>query len=105
MSIDFSDLYQDDSELLNEEEKKKYSALIGGLIFIMKTRPDIAFAVNRLATRTCKSTKRDYLALLRVLKYLVSTKHLGLVFRKNNSLDNMAQIVSLCAYVDAACNV
>ena len=76
MSIDFNDLCQDDSESLNQEENKKYSALIGGLIFIMKTRPwrqdhneDIAFAVNRLSTRTCKSTKRDYLALLRVLKY------------------------------------
>ena len=55
-----------------------------------------------IETRTNKATKRDFQALLRVLKYIVLTKHLGLVFRKTTNEDTLSQIISLCGYVDAS---
>jgi hypothetical protein len=39
---------QDDSP---KYDQTKYLSLLGKLIFIIKTRPDIAYSVNRLATR------------------------------------------------------
>ncbi len=45
--------------------------LLGVLLFMMvKTRPDIAYSVNRLATRESKATMKDFEALLPVASYL-----------------------------------
>jgi hypothetical protein len=37
---------------------------------VVKTRPDIAYSVNRLATRESKATMKDFEALLPVASYL-----------------------------------
>ncbi len=55
MDSKFSHEYQDDSPVC---ERTKYLSLLGTLMFVVKTRPDISFAVNRLATRTSGATEK-----------------------------------------------
>jgi len=52
----------------------KYKSLLGSLLYIViKSRPDIAYAVNQ-ASRNCEQpTTIDYKALLLILQYLKST--------------------------------
>ena len=80
MSAGFTDEYQDDSEKLEEEDKLKFMSILGSLIFLLCTRPDIAYAVNRMATKTCRATIKDMYAIERILKYLKGTVELGLTF-------------------------
>ena len=56
MREDFSDEFQDDSPPC---DPTKYRSLLGMLIFLLRSRPDIAYAVNRLATRSIGATERD----------------------------------------------
>ncbi len=51
----FSHEYQDESPVC---ERTKYLSLLGTLMFVVKTHPDISFAVNRLATRTSGATEK-----------------------------------------------
>lgn len=98
MSTDFSDDYQDDSP---PAEYTEYMSLLGKLIYIVKTRPDIAYAVNRLATRAHVATLRDYAALLRIVAYLQGTKQLGIRYFPNSwkESDGAPQ---LFGYLDAS---
>lgn len=56
-----------------------YNQLIGSLLWAAQcTRPDIAFAVNRLSQFLRDPSDLQWLAGLRILHYLCSTKHLCL---------------------------
>lgn len=56
-----------------------YSQLIGLLLWVSQcTRPDISFVVNRLSQHLRDPSETHWLAALRVLNYVVSTKHLRL---------------------------
>ncbi|WAQ84758.1 hypothetical protein PtA15_5A331 [Puccinia triticina] len=56
-----------------------YPQLIGALLWASQcTRPDVAFAVNRLSQFLRDPSDSHWRAALRVLHYLVSTKHLRL---------------------------
>ena len=46
------------------------------LIYVLKTRPDVAYAVNRLATRASNPTIKDLSSLKQVAAYLFTTSHL-----------------------------
>jgi hypothetical protein len=74
-------------------------SLLGSLIFIIKTRPDISYAVNRLATRAQHATEKDFQSLLRVVSYLNGTKHLGIRFKSKH---DAATATRLYCWVDAA---
>ena len=50
------------------------------LIYVLRTRPDISYAANRLATRSNKSTDRNWQALQQVAAYLRTTSHYELVY-------------------------
>ena len=95
---DFTDAHQDDSPPCSKDE---YRSLLGKLIFVLRSRPDVAQAVNRLATRMEKATLRDMEALVRVVKYLITTRHLELVYARKNDRAQ-ASIAQLLAYSDAA---
>ncbi len=56
---------------------RDYQALIGGLIYVLKTRYDVRKEILHLATRTSGPTVSDYLKARKVLVYLVTTKHLA----------------------------
>ena len=57
-----------------------FRTLLGMLIFLLRTRPDIAFAVNTLATRCASATLRDLDVIHEVILYLKCTAHLGSSF-------------------------
>ena len=98
MATTFSDEYQDDSKPI---DFIKYMCLLGKLLFIIKTRPDIAYAVNRLATRSVQPTEKDWQALLRIVLYLKATIHLGIKFNRRSAVDATAATRLYC-YVDTA---
>ena len=98
MSSSFNDEYQNDAPPC---DVKKYLSLLGRLMFVVKTRPDIAYALNRLATRSHCATERDFKALLRVASYLYGSRELGLKMNKS-SADDRAAATRLACYVDAS---
>lgn len=72
----------------------EYKTFIGSLQYLAFTRPDIAYAVNRLSQFMHSPTSDHCQAAKRVLHYLSGTTSYGLYFRKGNPL-------SLHAYSDA----
>ena len=70
-------------------------------MYIVKARPEITYAVNRMATRAIKPTTRDYDCLLRILWYLAGTPNMGVVFHPDCSADRNRATRLFC-YVDAA---
>jgi hypothetical protein len=103
MSAEFSDIAQDNSPPLSrskdapEDKSLEYfQYLLGMIMFVVRTRPDIAYAVNRMAMRTSKATEKDIKALTRIAAYLYQTRHLELVYSKGTGSP------SLYAYSDAS---
>eukprot|EP00924_Labyrinthula_sp_SR-Ha-C_P014917 maker-scaffold_9-augustus-gene-2.0-mRNA-1 protein AED:0.20 eAED:0.20 QI:0/0/0/1/0/0.5/2/0/523 len=68
-------LYKEEDGVL---DPALYQSIIGSLTYVSETiRPDIAFAVNRLAVFGNCPTKKHLNAAKRVLRYLSQTKDLG----------------------------
>jgi hypothetical protein len=59
-----------------------YLTLLGGLIYLLKTRLDIGFAVSYAATKSTALDTVDLLELKTVLHYLYNTQSYGLVLEK-----------------------
>ena len=98
MREDFNDDYQNDAEACDPE---LYRSILGMLIYVLRSRPDIAYAVNRLATRSICATTRDLDALKRVVAYLRCTAHFELVY-STNDCERSNAIARLHGYCDAA---
>ncbi len=79
-----------DASMLSEEVdvkvcQRKFKSLLGKLMYIMLgTRPDLSFGVSMFSQFQSRSTKTLYNYLFRVLKYLVSTSEMSLVYRNNS---------------------
>ena len=59
---------EDANEVYNQP---MYQAVVGSLLYIStKTRPDIAYAVGRVARYTARPTKEHWTAVKRILRYL-----------------------------------
>ena len=69
----------DGSPLANATQ---FRSLVGGLQYLQFTRPDIAFAVNKLAQFMHAPTQTHWTAAKRLLHYLKHTIHLGLTFQR-----------------------
>ena len=68
------------------EVQKAYRSLIGMLIWLYKTRPDMMFTINLLARHLHDSTQAHFnMARGRPLRYLKGTKFYGLVFAPGDS--------------------
>jgi hypothetical protein len=77
---------------------KLYQEKVGTLLYAaISTRPDIAFAVNRLAQSMQAPTVAHAKACDRVFRYLAGTKSTGLLFGRNSD----AKELSVSAYADA----
>ena len=73
----------DDGYECPPKEKKAYQTLLGELMHLMvKTRPDIAYAISRLAEFTSNPTEAHWKALVHVLRYLKGTRELGICYSK-----------------------
>ncbi len=99
MSSLFSDAIQDDSPTCDYYHA--YMSLLGKLLLIIKTRPEISFAVNKMATRAIKAANEDFAVLLRIVAYLGGTRELGITLKKG-SKRFLAELTKLICFVDAA---
>lgn len=61
----------------------EYRSIIVGLQYLTLTRPDIAFAVNRLSQFMHRPTSTHCLAVKRLLRYIRGTLDLGLFIRRH----------------------
>ena len=75
-------------------EQTKYRSMIGSLMYLTASRPDLLFAVCMCARYQCKPTKKHLEAFKRVFRYLKGTIHMGLWYPKETSM-------ALTAYSDA----
>jgi len=85
-------LTNDQGEILNDASH--YRRLVGRLIYLTITRPDIMYSVNILSQFMHTSRKPHWDVALRVVRYLKNNPGLGLLFSSSSSLQ-------LRAYCDA----
>lgn len=67
-------------------DKGRYQRLVGKLIYLSHTRPDIAYAVSVVSQFMHQPSKDHMEAVIRILRYLKSSPGKGLMFAKNNHL-------------------
>ena len=61
-----------------------YLSAVGALMYLANsTRPDITFVVNLLARHSAAPTKRHWVGVKTVLRYLNGTRDLGLFYSRN----------------------
>jgi hypothetical protein len=75
-----------------------YLSLQGSMIFVLKTRLDIAFAISHAATKSRAQTMEDMGNLLHILQYLYQTRDFGLIWKVGEAYERL----SLIFYVDAS---
>ena len=69
-----------DNEIFNQED---YASIIGRLRYAIDcTRLDIAYAVGMLSRFTGKPNRGHWLAIERIMRYLIGTKNYGLFYKK-----------------------
>ena len=83
----------------NEEEgtkvdKSQYQRVVGKLIYLAHTRPDLAYAVSVVSQFMHDLRMRHLQAVERILQYLKATPGRGLLFKRDGKL-------TLEAYTDA----
>lgn len=66
--------------------KTSYQRLIGKLIYLIATKPDITFTVNKLSQFMQSPTMAHVLAAQSILKYLHKMAGKGIMFTKSNHL-------------------
>lgn len=90
--------FEENDELVSPREKAAFGEDVGKVGWLtMRTRPDIAFAVNRLQRRTANPRKQDLEALSQMLRYLMGTPEYGIQIAKDPNQ-------GLIGYVDASYN-
>jgi hypothetical protein len=67
--------------------KEQYQRLVGKLIYLSHTRPDIAYAVNVLSQYMQNPSEAHMDAVIRIIRYLKYAPSRGLMFYKNNHLN------------------
>jgi hypothetical protein len=78
---------------------RPYRALVGSLLYLLFTRPDIAFSVGQLTRFLSRPSRACWTAALRVLRYLRSTADLELHYHREE--EKQHKLVSIDVYSDA----
>ena len=68
-------------------DKQRYQRLVGKLIYLSHTRPDIAYAVSVMGQFMHCPSEDHMDAVMRILRYLKSSPGKGLMFSKNGQLE------------------
>lgn len=61
-------------------DREQYQRLVGKLIYLSLTRPDIAYSVSVVSQYMHSPTKRHYEAVQQILRYLKGTPRKGIFF-------------------------
>ncbi|XP_042007459.1 secreted RxLR effector protein 161-like [Salvia splendens] len=64
-------------------ESSKYRRLIGRLLYLCITRPDVSFAVHKLSQYVSKPCEEHWIAAEKILKYIKGTPRHGLFYSKD----------------------
>ena len=67
-------------EQLSEEYRIDYPSAIGSLIYLLNTRPDLTFAVTKLAKYMKLSGRNHFMGVIHKLKYVRDNNSLGLKY-------------------------
>ena len=74
---------RDNTEILDAESATTYRSAVGSILHVaIMTRPDIQYAVNRLARKVKEPTQNAMLALKHLVRYLSKTRHVTLLFKR-----------------------
>ncbi|RVW72252.1 Retrovirus-related Pol polyprotein from transposon RE1 [Vitis vinifera] len=68
-------------------DRGRYQRLVGRLIYLSHTRPDIGFVVSAVSQFMHSPTEEHMEAVYRILRYLKMTRGKGLFFRKTENRD------------------
>jgi hypothetical protein len=71
---------------LGEKDSTQYRSIVGAIQYLMLTRPDIAFEVNKVCQFLHAPTDIHWAAVKRILQYLKGCTKLNLKIVKTNSL-------------------
>jgi hypothetical protein len=77
-------LHQDSGQAY--EDVSSYRRLIGKLLYLTNTRPDISFATQQLSQFLHKPTVTHYKAACRIVRYLKQSPGRGLMFPRNSEI-------------------
>lgn len=66
--------------------KERYQRLVGKLIYLSHTRPDIAYTVSLVSQFMHCRSENHMSDVIRILRYLKSSPGRGLMFKKNQHL-------------------
>ncbi|GJV50884.1 hypothetical protein Tco_1446625 [Tanacetum coccineum] len=75
-------------------DQTRFRGMVGSLMYLTTSRPDLVFAVCMCARYQAKPTKKHFKAVKHVFWYLKGTINMGLWYPKDNAM-------SLTAYADA----
>ncbi|GJX07723.1 retrovirus-related pol polyprotein from transposon TNT 1-94 [Tanacetum coccineum] len=75
-------------------DQTRFRGMVGSLMYLTASRPDLVFVVCMCARYQAKPTKKHFEAIKRVFWYLKGTINMGLWYPKDNAM-------SLTAYADA----
>ncbi|KAM3240763.1 hypothetical protein ACQJBY_054035 [Aegilops geniculata] len=78
-------LAADDGDPLSPDDATEYRSLVGGLQYLTITRPDIAFAVNRVCQYLHAPRDSHQSVVKRILRYVYLTASYGLHLRPTSS--------------------
>ena len=85
-SIDPTPTFWDDSKGIYEDAGR-YRRLIGKLIYLTVTRPNISYAIGLLSQFIHKPREVHWQCALHVLAYIKNTPGRGLIYEKHSHLD------------------
>lgn len=75
-----------DGSLLGEKDATQYRSIVGALQYLTLTRPDIAFAVNKVCQFLHAPTVVHWVAVKRVIRYLKQDTKIGIKISKSKSI-------------------
>lgn len=64
-----------------------YRSIVGGLRYLVHSRPDIAFAVGYVSWFMVKPTAEHLSAVKQILRYIASTRNFGCIFSSGDTLE------------------
>ena len=65
-------------------DREQFQSAVGSLLYLSTmTRPDITYAVSNVAKFCANPAEEHWIAVKRIMRYLVGTMYLGLLYKKN----------------------